>query len=590
MNLAEFHFIRPYWLLAIIPTVLLLYLLLKNKLQQGNWSGVCDKELLPFILQEKPVKQSRGILLTAALSCLLTILALAGPTWEQLPAPVFRNNAALVIALDLSRSMDAGDIKPTRLSMARYKIADILKQRKDGQTALLVYAGDAFIVTPLTNDTETIESQLSALTTEIMPIQGRNTSLALAKAVDLLKQTGLQSGEILLMTDGINYQQTIEDVEALGRYHLSIIGVGTEEGAPVKTAQGGFLKDAQNNIVLPKLNSRALSQLASAGHGLYRTISSNNSDIEAILSHLDAPERKEGDKESNLLIDQWNEKGPWLLLFILPLVSLHFRKGLLTVAFLLLLPFPKTSYAMEWDDLWTTTDQQAQQAFSTNDYQQAADKFDDPQWKAAAQYKAGQYEEAASALESDSSATGLYNLGNALAQSGKLPEAVEAYKQSLKQDPANEDAKYNQAQVEKALEEQKKQQQEGDGDDKDKDSKDKDSDQDDKEGDQKKEGDSEQDGEKKPSDGEQSENDAKKEESESKEKAEEEAESKESDQAKEEQQDAEEKEDEAKAQPEKSSEYNESDQANEQWLNRIPDDPAGLLKRKFKYQYGQRNR
>jgi Ca-activated chloride channel family protein len=272
------------------------------------------------------------------------------------------------------------------------------------------------------------------------------------------------------------------------------------------------------------------------------------------------------------------------------LVSLHFRKGLLTVAFLLLLPFPKTSYAMEWDDLWTTTDQQAQQAFSTNDYQQAADKFDDPQWKAAAQYKAGQYEEAASALESDSSATGLYNLGNALAQSGKLPEAVEAYKQSLKQDPANEDAKYNQAQVEKALEEQKKQQQEGDGDDKDKDSKDKDSDQDDKEGDQKKEGDSEQDGEKKPSDGEQSENDAKKEESESKEKAEEEAESKESDQAKEEQQDAEEKEDEAKAQPEKSSEYNESDQANEQWLNRIPDDPAGLLKRKFKYQYGQRNR
>ena len=186
MNLAEFHFIRPYWLLAFIPAIAVIILLLKNKLNQGNWSNVCDAALLPYVLQEKPVHQTRWALSAGTFSCLLVIISLAGPTWERLPSPVFRNDAALVIALDLSRSMDASDIKPSRLSRARFKIADILKQRKDGQTALLVYAGDVFTVTPLTEDTETIASQLSALTTEIMPSQGSNTALALEKAAELL--------------------------------------------------------------------------------------------------------------------------------------------------------------------------------------------------------------------------------------------------------------------------------------------------------------------------------------------------------------------------------------------------------------------
>ena len=121
---------------------------------------MCDAELLPYLLQEKAVNQSRWPLTTGAIAALLVIIALAGPTWQRVPSPVFRNESALVIALDLSRSMDAEDIKPSRLIRARYKIADILKQRKDGQTALLVYAGDAFTVTPLTDDTETIDESV----------------------------------------------------------------------------------------------------------------------------------------------------------------------------------------------------------------------------------------------------------------------------------------------------------------------------------------------------------------------------------------------------------------------------------------------
>ncbi len=585
MNLAEFHFIRPFWLLAIIPAIIMMVFLLKNKLNQGNWNAVCDEALLPFILQEKPAGKSRWVLSTGALASLLTIIALAGPTWERLPSPVFRNDAALVIVLDLSKSMDATDVKPSRLSRARYKIADILKQRKDGQSALLVYAGDAFTVTPLTEDTDTILSQISALNTELMPEQGSNTVLALEKAVGLLKQSGLQTGDILLVSDGISSDDLISEVDSLADYRLSILGVGTAEGAPIKLAGGGFFKDANGNIVIPKLNIAQLSILANKGSGWYKTMTDDDSDINTLLAQLDSPIEKQGGKDNNLLIDQWDEKGPWLLLLVLPLAALSFRKGLLSITLLLLLPFPEASYALEWDDLWQTQGQQAQQAFKQQNYQQAAEQFTDPQWKAAAQYKAGQFEQAIESLQDDQSATGLYNNGNALAQSGKLHEAKKAYEQSLEKQPDNEDAKYNKEQVEKALEKQNKNQQKGD---------------DKKQSDQKdsKQGDDKQDQQEgsEPSDKKQNseQNEQSKNSDESEQKAaEDEAKDSEqpqepkSDQQKEQQQKQQEAE---QQQANESEQYDESEQANEQWLKRIPDDPAGLLKRKFKYQYGQRGR
>jgi Ca-activated chloride channel family protein len=585
MSLAEFHFIRPYWLLALIPAIIMTVVLLKNKLNQGNWADVCDAQLLPFVLQNKATQHSRLSLSVGAIACFLAIFALAGPTWERLPVPVFRNDAALVIALDLSRSMDASDIKPSRLRRARYKIADILKKRKDGQTALLVYAGDAFTVTPLTEDTETIASQVSALTTEIMPSQGSNTVLALEKAVELLKQTGLQTGEILLVTDGVDFDSTEAIVEELGAYKLSILGVGTEDGAPVKISRGGFLKDAQGNIVVPKLNDSELSRLAEKGNGIYRSISSDDSDINALLEQLDSPAEKEANENNNLLIDQWSEKGPWLLLLVLPLAALSFRKGLLSIALICLLPFPETSYAFEWKDLWQTQNQQAQNAFKQENYQQAAEQFDNPQWKAAAQYKAGQLEQAIETLQHDDSATGLYNKGNALAQSGQLQEALTAYEKSLEINPDNEDAKYNKEQVEKELEKQKQKQQQSDENQQ---SEQDGSQQDDEEKDE--QGDSseqsgEQDKKEQDSNAEQSEQQQSEESSESDEKEE-------PDKAEgQQEQKAEETESEDKSEDvAESSEYDESEQANEQWLKRIPDDPAGLLKRKFKYQYGQRGR
>ena len=396
MNFSEFHFIRPFWLLALLPYLAFVYYLVRTKLGQGNWAAVCDPQLLPYVLENKVLRHSRWPLWSGVFAGLLSIAALAGPAWERLPAPVFRNDSALVIVLDLSRTMMAADIKPSRLVMARYKISDILKQRKDGQTALIAYADDAFTVTPLTTDTETIDNQLPALSPDIMPADGNNIGRALAKAMELFKQAGMQKGRILLVSDGGNINEGLAEARTLGGYPLSVLGVGSEDGAPIALPTGGFLKDGQGDIIIDKVDTAGLEKLAQTGGGTYHPLTSGDSDIDALLSSIpDKLSGKEGGKNEKLFLEQWQDRGPWLLLAVLPLAMLFFRKGMLGVIILIFLPWPETGHALDlnWQDLWKTKDQQAQEVYKQGNYAKAAELFESPDWKAAAQYKSGAYQE-----------------------------------------------------------------------------------------------------------------------------------------------------------------------------------------------------
>jgi len=596
MNFSEFHFIRPYWLLAFLPLMVFIVLSVKNKLQQGSWQAVCDPELLPFVLQEKELKQSRLPLISSSLAAVICIIALAGPTWERIPTPVFRNAAALVIALDLSRSMDATDIKPSRLERARYKIADLLNNRKDGQTALLVYANSAFTVTPLTADVETINSQLAALTSNIMPAQGSNSAAAIKQAVQLFKNAGLQKGQILLVTDDDKIEQSVEQAELSSAYQLSILAVGTEEGTPIKLAQGGFLKDASGNIVVTKLNIHALQKAAQAGGGIYQQITDNDADIERLSRHFDNTAKHSEALENDLLLENWVEAGVWLLLPLLFLSAFSFRRGVLSLLFIFLLPIPKNSYAYEWQDLWQTKEQQAQQQYIEGNYQEAAQKFTDPAWQAAAQYKTNtkvSTEEEMLAAKTD---TGFYNQANVLAKSGQLEKAIESYEQALKLNPDNKDAKYNKDLVEKELEKQKQQQQNQEKNkqqNKDQNQENKDQSEE-QQGEQSEDDSEQQDQQGQQSEDQQSENSQEQQDAESSEQKDTSAEQ-EKDQETEQQSSAEtepekpedEQEAEAAQASEENAELSEQEQENQQWLRSIPDDPSGLLKRKFKYQYGR---
>ncbi|MDD2760387.1 MAG: VWA domain-containing protein [Methylomonas sp.] len=594
---ADFHFLRPWCLLALLPAALLLLLLMTQKYRRGDWSKICDEELLPFILQNKPSQGRPSTWIAASTAVLLAILALAGPAWERLPSPAFRNDSALVIALDLSKSMDATDIKPSRVGRARYKISDILKQRKDGQTALLVYSGDAFTVTPLTTDTATINSQLEALRTDIMPSPGSNAGIAVEKAVDLLRQSGLPQGHILLVSDGTDADSIAHAEKVLGDYRLSVLALGTPDGAPIPVA-GGFLKDGDGNIVVAKLDGAGLSRLASVGRGIFEIVTANDDDIERLGRLFNNTALQDKLEQTDLQLQQWDEKGPWLLLLVLPWAALRFRKGLLVFGLLALLPMPQDAYAFEWQSLWQTQDQRGQQAFEQQQYQQAAEQFNDPAWRAAAQYKAGQYQEAAETLKDVQSVDGQYNRGNALAKVGRLQEALEAYQQALKQNPNHADALYNKELVEKQLQQQKPQQ----NDPKNQQGEDNQSSEQSAENQDQQDHQSGQSEQKKQQD--QGQNQAH---------AEQEQKADHSESAKQQPQQNQDKQpqpeqqtdkpDDARRSPsnpkpaqeapssqaEQAVEQDEAQRASEQLLKRIPDEPTGLLRRKFKYQYGQRD-
>lgn len=591
MNFADFHFLRPFWLLALLPTIVLLIGLSRNRLAKGDWTDICDAELLPYILQDKPVAKQRRHVIAAAWVSLCSVLALAGPSWERLPSPAFRNDSALVIALDLSKSMNAGDIKPSRLSRARYKIADLLKQRKDGQTALLVYSGDAFTVTPLTSDVATINSQLEALTTDIMPSPGSNTRLAIQSSVALLQQASLTQGHILLVTDGADADSMAQAADLLHDYRLSVLAIGSESGAPIPVAGSGFLTDKAGHIVIAKLDSNALSALAASGHGRYQSVTANDDDINTLSALFNRADTAQDQPQQDILLQQWDDKGPWLVLLIVPWAALRFRKGLLSLALLLVLPWPQDVQALDWQSLWHTPNQRAQQAFREQHFEQAAADFEDPNWRAAAQYRAGQYPQAAETLKDIDTADGHYNRGNALAKAGQLQEALDAYRRALKHDPRHADAQYNADLIEKQLQQQKPQNQDQTKGDSASEKNSQSPDQQPQDGQD--QGSKEDAGnssdpsaeEPKPTPPGQSSSPA---ESDNRQPAQPDKAAENHAQAKQQQPPQAEDKDEQNAAEIPAKPDPETERAHQQLLKRIPDEPTGLLKRKFKYQYGQR--
>ncbi len=466
----QFHFLRPPALALLLPLALLLWYLLRRRGSSRGWESVCDPALLPHVLIGERSAGERRSLWPVALAGVLATLALAGPTWSRLPQPVFSSTQALVIALDLSRSMNATDVAPSRIERARFKIADLLRLRREGQTALVVYAGDAFTVAPLTDDAATLLSQLPALTPAIMPVPGNHAAAALARARELLRQAGLGRGDVLLITDETEGDAAIQAAAALrgDGYRVSVLGVGTDQGAPIPLPDGSFLKDDNGEIVIPALEDAPLRQLASAGSGIYRRLAVDDADIDALTALLDQRPSNAETQATELQADIWRDQGPWLVLALLPLAALAFRRGLVLALILTVLPVPRPAQAMEWTDLWLRADQQGKQALDEGDAARAAELFQDPRWRGAAKYQAGDFKGALEALEKHTDADDLYNRGNALARMGQYQEAVAAYDQSLALRPDHADAKFNRELVRKQLQpppqEQSRQQ---DGDQKD---------------------------------------------------------------------------------------------------------------------------
>jgi Ca-activated chloride channel family protein len=342
--LSDFHFLRPGWLWALPLVIAAAILLARRQLGPGNWATVVSPSLLPYVLSASAVRKGDYRWWLLGLGGVLAVLALAGPAWQRIDQPVFRSDQALVVALDLSRSMDAQDLPPSRLARARLKILDILERRGSGQTALVVYSSNAFTVTPLTTDNDTIAALVSSLSTDIMPSRGSYPVAAINKGWQLLQQAGAVFGEILLITDGGSSpaaERVARDLRDAG-YTLSVLGVGTTAGAPIPRVGGGFVTGQAGQIAVPRLEETALRTLAIQGGGRYSTLSTDERDLDLLLSGEVG--RREASDES-LATDRWREEGPWLLLLLLPLAALAFRRGWVLLIVLAVLPVAEPAEA-----------------------------------------------------------------------------------------------------------------------------------------------------------------------------------------------------------------------------------------------------
>ncbi len=628
----NFHFLRPWWLIALAALPLLWKALSGRGSEAGAWRGVVDAHLLEHLLvrggDATPSKLPRWL---AMIGWTFACLALAGPAWEQLPQPLYQNRAARVIALELSSTMSAQDVKPSRFERARFKISDILKRSGDSQTALIAYSGEAFVVAPLTDDTNTVANLVDSLDPSVMPIAGNATGNAIDLAVKLIQGAGLHDGEIVLLADAVS-----NDADAAARraraagMRVSIIGVGSEQGAPVPLIQGGFLKNSSGDILLPKLDNDALSATARDGGGRYSPITTDASDLDSVLDDLapHAVAQSQTPQAQQATTLRYRDRGPWLILLLLPLALSGFRRGWLMIVPIALCAHAQTAAAFSWTDLWQRPDQQAQVQLDAGNAKQAQGLAKNPALRGAADYRAGDMADAARDFQGVDDADAHYNAGNALAKQQQFKEAIAAYDDALRRDPSMADAAANKKAVEEWL---KKQQQKNDQGDKDKqDSKDhqgKDQQNDGSAGskgeDQKKDqsdqssksADSDQDSKKnqQSQQGEQNSGDKKDQKSQSgssgqqndpgaDQDAQQQAGAKDADQQSQERysqgmdqalKKGDEK-DQQKNKPirlganEKEGAQNEQQQAVQQWLQRVPDDPGGLLRRKFQLEHQRR--
>jgi len=573
--MAEFHFLRPLWLLVLPLAIWAAWRIATGRGGQSGWRAVVDTPLQPYVLADgESVGQRRWPLVTALAAAAVAALALAGPTWDRLPVPAYRSDEALVVALDLSRSMDATDVAPTRLERAKLKLLDLLERREAGQTALVVFTSNAFTVAPLTNDTRTIALLVNALSSDIMPSQGSVIEVGLEKAAALLRQSGVASGEILLITDAVASEAAFDLAARLAGegFAIDVLGVGTAEGAPIPNTVRGFLTDAEGNLVLPRLDADNLARLAAAGHGRFARLEAGDSDLDRLLAGGGAGSVVTDGAGTDREADVWRDQGIWLALAVLPLVALAFRRGWVYVFVGALLLPPHEARALDWSGLWQRPDQQGIEALLEHDQPEAAaELFEDPEWAAVARYRAGHFDASAAALDGIDSPDANYNRGNALARSGDLAGAIAAYDRALELDPAHADAEHNRQLVADLLEQQPPEGEAGDDGEPEPD-----------EPGREQAAAAESGGDEAPSEDQGSEPPADPAQSGQEARAPEPPDAGESGQ----EQEPGDAPLAAAASPEEIEDWA-SQQAAEQWLRRIPQDPGGLLRRKFLYQYQQ---
>lgn len=474
MDIAAFHFLRPWWLVLIPLAVALLWLWQHQSNPTAKWGKLIAPHLLHALLVgEKSNFRIKPIHLVSG-ALILTSLAIAGPTWEKEQPPFSQDKAPMIIAIDLSRSMDATDISPTRLERVKQKVSDLAKLRPGARTGLVVYAGTAHMVVPPAEDPAIMQIFLDALATDLMPVAGKNAAAALAEAEKLLGKEDAP-GTLLFFTDGFDTSQipAFRAVAKQGAHQILVLAVGTAQGGPLRSPNGEVAVDSDGRPVTGSFDSNSLKQLSSEADIPLASLTLDDDDMNWVQrraqTHMQQVEAKNNDL-------RWKESGYWLCIPIALLALVWFRRGWVVhwclvpwwvahwcvgFVFIASLTAPTPAQAATFStqslaDLFLTPNQQGRWHFAHGDYLKAAEHFSDPLWKGLAYSKGGKYQEALGEFARLDSARGYFEMGNSYARLQHYPEAIKAFTLALKTQPEFPEADANRTLVKALLAQKKK--------------------------------------------------------------------------------------------------------------------------------------
>jgi Ca-activated chloride channel family protein len=447
INLSDFHFLRPLWLLLVVFGALLPLIWRRSRDLQRRLRGNIAEHLLPHLLV---TPQDHQRLRPVHLLCALLVLgavAAAGPTWEQDRPDFLENRAPLIVAVDLSPSMDASDVQPTRLEAAKHKLHDLIQRRAGARTALIAYAGSAHLVLPPTDDPALLDTFIQALSTGLLDKPGKDVGAVIDQAKRLLSAEKTP-GSLLVLTDGADTTQleSLDKRLSGSQLQVLVLAVGSEDGGIVQTANGQPKVDSNGRPIVGSFDQAALKQLASAVDAPLGSLTLNNDDLDWIDLHAQQHFQSASAELREL---HWKDAGYWLCWPLLLMALFSVRKGwsvnwmpaLLLAAGLGWPSAPAQANALT--DAFFTRDQQGRWAFEHEHWPQAAALFVDPYWKGVAAYHASDYDLALATFARLDTPQAYFYLGNICVRRFKFDEAIAAYTQALKLQPQFPEATAN---------------------------------------------------------------------------------------------------------------------------------------------------
>jgi len=457
------EWLRPEWLLALPITLAIARVWWRARTGAGPWRRVVDPALLAELAGPASAAGNRLALGLGAAMLALVCAALAGPAWRTQPLALHRDAGARIVVLDLSPSMDAVDVAPTRLERARAAAADLLLDAAGAQLGLVVFGADAFSVAPLTADPAVLVHLLEGVSTGVVPRAGSRPDLGLEHARRLLAESGAAGGEVILVGDSAGDARALAAARALAGagFPLSVLAVGTPYGGPVRVAERAFARTDSGEVFVARPEFEALERVARAGDGRFQLLAAAGPTPRVARGAQAARASRAAAADTS---SARQDDGALLALLALPFAALLFRRGWLACVALVALgalsaTFPPPAFAFDWPDLWRRADQQAAQAFErarAGDEARLLGKLaPGSPWRAMVLYRAGRYPEAEALFATQDTADAHYNRGNALALAAQFGQALEAYDAALARRPGMGDALHNRALVREALAKQR---------------------------------------------------------------------------------------------------------------------------------------